>query len=539
MERGAAAQVRVDASLDGQVGRPVARNVAALTAAQGANLLLHVAWFAVLTAHLGSARLGVYVFAVAVPDLLGPIVDFGFTAIAARDIAQHPERERALVPNVFYLRLAVSLVCYGAVVAILHLAGYNPPDVRAATVATVITLLATMQSLQVTLEVRLRMGWVAAGNLTESLILVSGVAVLVHAGAGVMPFVWLYVGANAVNLVLVATRAVSVADLDWTPSTAALRPMLRSAIPLGAAGVVTGLYYRLDVFVLAWVQTSNAVGQFGAGYRFIDTIAAFPGFMVAVLNPVFARSVAAGRDVLRRRYATVMHLATVPTVIIGVGGAMTAWRALPALHAFKHYRGGGVVLAVLCPAAGLILVGSVASAVMYAANLQRQLLRIALAVLVVNTIFDFTLIPAFSYIGAAAATTAGEALSVLALALRRLLGLGWPLDRLAQSLRAGAVLAAVLGVGYALPPLVQLGLGVVVTPLAVVGTGALRPSDLAWLRRTVESADGAPPAEPDGSRPVGASATNTATAASRPNPARSPAPTATQPTTVGPTTKPR
>ncbi|HEV2369445.1 MAG TPA: flippase [Acidimicrobiales bacterium] len=512
----------VGGSLDGRVGRPVARNVAALSVAQLVNLLLHVAWFAVLTAHLGASRLGVYVFAVAVPDLLGPIVDFGFTAIAARDIAQHPQREAKLLPNLFYLRLLISLVCFGAVVVILHAAGYNPPDVHAATVAALITLLTTLQSLQVVLEVRLRMGWVAIGNLTESLILVAGVAVLSHAGAGVMPFVWLYVGANGINLGIAATRALQLGRLDWAPDPAVLRPLLRAALPLGAAGLVTGLYYRLDVFVLAWVQTSNAVGQFGAGYRFIDSVGAFPGLMVAVLNPVFARSVRAGREVLRRRYAAVMHLATVPTVVIGVGGSMTAWRALPAVHAFRHYHGGGVVLAVLCPAAGLILLGSVASAVMYAADQQRLLLRIAVAVLAVSAVLDFTLIPAFSYVGAAAATTAGEAVSVVALAvaIRRRLGVGWPLDRLAQSLRAGAALGAVLAVGYLLPPLVQLGLGVVAAPVALVLTGALRPSDLAWLRRE-------------------ATATNTATAASTPSPERSPAPSATQPTTVGPTTKPR
>jgi O-antigen/teichoic acid export membrane protein len=515
----------VAASLDGRVGRPVARNVLALSGAQGANSLLHLVWFALLTSHLGSAGLGVYVFAVAVPDLLGPIVDFGFTAIAARDVAQDPGREPTLVPNLFYLRLAVAVVLSGVTVAVLHAAGYRAMDVHAATVAVAITLLTTLQSFQVSLEVRLRMGWVAIGNLAESLVLVAGVVVLSHRGAGVMAFVWLYVAANGLSLGISAARALTLGRFRFTPAPAVLGPLVRAAAPLGAAGVVTGLYYRLDIFVLAWVQTSGAVGQYGAGYRFIDAVAVFPGLMVAVLNPVLARSYAAGGEVLRRRYAAVMHLATVPTVVVGVGGAMTAWRALPALHAFRHYHGGGVVLAVLCPAAGLILLGSVASAVMFAAHQQRALLGIAVVVLGFNALLDVTLIPAFSYVGAAAATTAGEAASVvvLAVAIRRRLGLGWPLDRLGQALRAGAVLAVVLAAGYLLPPLVQLALGLVTAPVAVLATGALGRSDLGWLRREVE----------------GATATNTAAAASSPSPARSPNPSATTPTSVGPRTRPR
>ena len=526
MERARTDAASVAASLDGRVGRPVARNVAALSGAQGASILLHLVWFAVLTAHLGATALGVYVFAVAVPDLLGPLVDFGFTAIAARDVAQDPGRESVLVPNLVYLRLAAAVVCSAAAVGVLHLAGYRSADVHAGTVAVVITLLTALQSFQVSLEVRLRMGWVAVGNLAEALILVGGVEVLIHRGAGVVAFVWLYVAANGVNVAIATTRALQLGRFSFSPAPRVLPPLLREAAPLGAAGVVTGLYYRLDIFVLAWVQSSNAVGQFGAGYRFIDAISVFPGVLVAVLTPVLARSWAGGRDLLRGRYSTVMHLATVPTVILGVGGAMTAWRALPALHAFHHYHGGGVVLALLCPAAGLIVLGSVASAVMYVAHQQRLLLGIAVAVLLVNCLLDFTLIPAFSYVGAAAATTAGEAISVaaLAVAVRRRLGIGWPLERLAQALAAGAVLAVVLAVGYLLPPLVQLALGLVAAPLAVVSTGALRASDLRWLRRDVDA---------------GAAATNTAAAASSPRPARSPAPSATAPTRVGPSTKPR
>ena len=470
--------------LDGRVGPAVARNATLLSGAQAANLLLHLVWFALLSSHLGPGPLGTYVFAVAVPDLLGPVVDFGFTAIVARTVAQRPGREPVLVPNLFYLRLAVALVAYGAAVGFLHLAGYHPATVHAALAATVITLVATLQALQVSLEVRLSMAWVAIGNLTESLMLVAGVVVLTRHHTGVLAFVWLYVAANAANLALAAGRALTMTRYRWAPRPAELPALLRAALPLGLAGVVTSLYYRVDVLVLARLHNSNAVGQFGAGYRFLDSFGAFPGLLVSLLNPVFARSSGRGQEVLRRRFGTVMHLATVPTVIFGVGGAMTAWRALPALHAFRHYHAGGVVLAILAPAAGLILMGSVLSAVLYNSHQQRLLLVVALGVLAVNGALVGGLVPAFSYIGAAAATTAVEAVSVAALAwaCHRRLGTGWPIERLGQTLAAGAILAVVLAAGYLLPPLVQLAMGLLAAPASVWGTGALTVEDLRVLR---------------------------------------------------------
>ena len=470
--------------LDGRVGQAVARNAGFLSGAQAANLLLHLVWFAVLSSHLGPGPLGTYVFAVAVPDLLGPVVDFGFTAIVARTVAQEPGRERSLVPNLFYLRLLVALIAYAGAAGFLHLAGYHPATVHAALAATVITVLATMSALQVSLEVRLSMAWVAIGNLTESLMLVVGVLVLTRHHTGVLAFVWLYVAANALSLALAAGRALTITHYRWVPRPAELPAVVRAALPLGLAGVVTGLYYRLDVLVLARLHSANAVGQFGAGYRFIDSFGAFPGLLVSLLNPVFARSSSREPGVLRRRFGVVMHLATVPTVIFGVGGAMTAWRALPALHAFRHYHAGGVVLAILAPAAGFILMGSVLSAVLYNSHQQRLLLAVALSVLAVNGVLVGVLVPIFSYLGAAAATTAVEAVSVAALAwaCHWRLGTGWPLDRLGQTLLAGAILAAVLAVGYLLPPLAQLGLGLVAAPAAVLATGALTAADLRVLR---------------------------------------------------------
>jgi O-antigen/teichoic acid export membrane protein len=284
-------------TLDGQVGRPVARNVAALWGAQGATLVLHLAWFAVLTAHLGSSRLGIYVFAVAIPDLLGPFVDFGFTTITARDVAQRPELEQGLVPNLFYLRLALSVVAYAVTLVVLDLAGYHPATLRAAAAAVLILVVASLQAFQVSLEVRLRMTWVGAGSLAEAVLLAGGVVVLAHRGSGIQSFVWLYVGANLVNYGVVAGRALSlVKGYRWAPAADLLRPMVRAALPLGAAGVVTGLYYRLNVLILARAHSSAAVGQFGAGYRFLDTVGAFPGLLVAVLIPVFSRAAASGAD---------------------------------------------------------------------------------------------------------------------------------------------------------------------------------------------------------------------------------------------------
>jgi O-antigen/teichoic acid export membrane protein len=473
----------VSVVLDGRVAAPAMRNVSYLTAAQAATTLLHLSAFAVIAAHLGPSRFGVYVFAIAVPDLLQPFADFGFKTSVTRDVAQHPAREPWLVPNLLYLRALSAAICYGGAAVVLPLAGYHAASVRAGLAAAALVGVVALQSFQVVLEVRLRLGWVALANLAEGVFLVGGVAVLARAHAGVLSFVWLYVGANALALSVITVRALGAARLEWRPRPQRWWPLVRVAAPLGAAAVVTGLYYRLGVFILARMQSSAAVGQYGAGYRFIDTVGVFPGLLMTVLNPVLARSWAAGRDVLARRYRTIAQLIVLPGIWVTVGGTMAAWRIVPHLHSFRAYRGAGVTLAVLTPAAGLILIGTVLSGVLYNAHLQALLLRIAVGVLAVNVILDVALIPGLSYTGAAVATTVGELVStvLLAGAVRRRLRLSWPWARLIRAAGAGALTALVMAAGYLVSPVVQVALGVLVFPLAALAFRAVTVADVSNL----------------------------------------------------------
>ena len=206
------------------------------------------------------------------------------------------------------------------------------------------------------------------------------------------------------------------------------------------------LYFRLDVMILARLKPPDDVGQYGAGYRFLEAFTVVPTMIMSVLAPVLARSFMEGAGVLQRRYGLAMHLVSVIAIGVSVGGAMTAWRVLPALPGFGAFDGGGVALAILSPAAGLILVGTIAQGALIAAHRQQRLLRISAAGLAFNLVLNLVLIPPYSYVGAAIATTATEVLLV-ALSLREVrlrLSLRWPLARLWPVLGATAAMAAAI-----------------------------------------------------------------------------------------------
>jgi O-antigen/teichoic acid export membrane protein len=466
------------------VAAGMAKGLTVLASSRGVVLGLQLVTISLLAGHLSPAGLGVFTFGVATANLFRFLPNFGLVQVLGRDIAQQPERERELLPNVVYLRLALGVLTYGLLGASLVLFGFDDAEVRAALIAGLI-LLIVIDSFRSSLEVRLRLGWVSIADTVEATATVIGAILLIRAGEGPEAFLWMYVVLKLVNAVMVWAAAGSMGEFSWRPRPALWPPLMRSALPLGLAGLLMALYFRLDVMILARLKPADDVGQYGAGYRFLEAFTVVPTMIMSVLAPVLARSFVEGAAVLQRRYGLAMHLVSVVAIGVSVGGAMTAWRVLPALPGFGEYDGGGVALSILSPAAGLILVGTIVQGALIAGHRQQRLLRISAAGLAANVALNLALIPSYSYIGAAIATTATEVLLV-ALSIRevrRRLSLRWPVTRMWPVVAAAVAMAAATALTYAVNPFLQVAIAAAVFLAVLAATGGLRPADLRPFRQ--------------------------------------------------------
>jgi O-antigen/teichoic acid export membrane protein len=466
------------------LGRPVVRNLALVFSGRAVTLALQFVAFAVAAAYLEPALLGIYTFAIALAALFRLLPAFSFDPVVTRDLAQRPADEPALVPNVAYVRLVLAAVAYGVLALTVVAGGYGETRIEAALVAGLVLPAIALDTFRNSLGIRLRLGWTAVADVLEAVLTLAGAIVLAAADAGVYAFLWLYVAVKFVNGLVLLAAVSRVADFDWRPRAADWPRLLRLGAPLALATVLIALYFRLDMVILARLKPDADVGQYGAAYKFLDTVLLVPALALGVIQPVIARSVMEGRELLRRRYSRSVQLMTVAGLGVAVLGGMTAARLVPALPGFKQYEGAGDALAILSVAAGLAFVGAVVQATLIATHRQRQLVYAAAVALVINVVLNLVLIPPYSYTGAAAATVATEvAVLLFSLWAVRPVGLGWPLGGLARALLAGGAAAAVLALAFPAPPLLQLALGLGAYGVAVVAVRAVSAEELALLRR--------------------------------------------------------
>ena len=392
----------------------------------GFSMLLLAVLLVIAGRFLGEEEYGKFSFALALAMIFETVIDFGLKEITTREIARNRPAAQALVAQTFGLKLVLAVVAsVGLVVAASLLR--PEPDVRlacyllgAASIlrSYLLTVRYTLQGIE-----RFGLDGIVVG-VDRLLLLVIGVGVLAG-GFGLIGLAVAFVAARVISLsaacVLVAAQIGS-----FRPAFDAARwlELQRRALPFGAFVVVLYLYSYADTVMLGVMRGDLETGLYNAAYRVYEGLANVGMVLQTVLIPRLSRYHATSRTAharLSRNGLLAGGLLALPTAAVGfvVAGPVVILLFGPA------YAASGGVLQLLAAGLVVVLPLSVLHAVALSAGAGGWLLRTAVIGCVLNVGLNLVLIPRFGMHGAAAATVAGEALSmtVLAWGLRRHL---WP-----------------------------------------------------------------------------------------------------------------
>ncbi len=466
----------------------LARNVVALAIAQGATLVLGFVLWVHLGRALGSERLGMVAFGMALVSYFVLVVTLGFDAVAVREAARDGAREAEILPLLLGARLVLAAGATAAFVGVTFMLDLGP-----AYQATVLVLGALVVARAVQLDwvyqAREQMGVAALRNAGAAAVtaglavaLVRGPADVVTAAAAVVagPLV-----ANAVLLAVYARESsVPRPRFVWREWKVLLAP----AIPLAVSGFVMQLYYNVDKLMLEGFRTTAEVGQYEVAYKLYALGIAAAGVLYTAFYPALSGAFGDAGAMRRegRRFGGVL-LALGPPVALA--GAVVAPDLLGLLFG-QDYLEATLALRVLFVYAGVTYVSMAFGVPLMAWDDERSYLRAVLGGGVANVVLNVALIPRFGIAGAAVATLASEAIVMVGMAVRyrRLSGTLHPglLARGAAAAVGGGLLPAGAGVALGLPLAATLTLVAVGVAAAGWISGLIAPRTLldALLRRS-------------------------------------------------------
>jgi O-antigen/teichoic acid export membrane protein len=245
------------------------------------------------------------------------------------------------------------------------------------------------------------------------------------------------------------------------------RDLLRWSIPLGAAGALNTIYFRIDTILLSELASNRQVGMYGVAYKFVESFIVLPSFFMITLLPEFARLQQQHervRQIMQKAFA-VIGVAIPPMLILTAGFAPEIVRVVGG----PGFADAALVLQILMLGVGISYFTGVFNEVLLATNRQGKLFKAMLMILPVNVALNFALIPMWGARGAAVAFTISEflAFALSAWYCRYIGAFPKPEHGLGVLLAAGCMslvlLLKLFSVVDSLAPILLLGLGALIS----------------------------------------------------------------------------
>jgi O-antigen/teichoic acid export membrane protein len=422
---------------------------------------------------LGVVPYGQYKVVLNYLTLLVICADGGLTTICVREMARDEQNSERTLGNALALRVGIGLALVPLAIGLALLLYWKPVDapVRMGVIAAacIVPMQLVNMSLIAVFQVRQRMLYAVAGEVLGKLAQFAAVFVLVKTARmglySVLAVVWLTMGLNLLVSVVAAGRLMRVRLYFDLPIW---RQFLMAALPLGLAGILGSIYFRIDTLLLyQWASDKEAAGLYSTAAGIYELSLSISSAFITAAFPVLVGQAALGIARARVGIQRSFDFLALMAAPVAVSIAVLAPQAVAFVtRGDVRFAPAAEPLRVLIVAAAFSYLTSLMAYLLYAIDRQRDTLVVNAFILVANVALNLYLIPRKGAVGAAWATLATECLSLCCTStfVRRRYHFYPSLERLPRILLAAGLMGLTLRwadrQGLHLPALFVIGVGV-------------------------------------------------------------------------------
>jgi O-antigen/teichoic acid export membrane protein len=465
----------------------VVKNTAAQIASRGIEGATNVVVAILLARVLGAASLGGFTYLSNYGSLFVFLGTLGLNLLMAREVARCRGEARRYLSNALGMGLVLAIITLAAQVGIIRLVSSDPLARKGVYLAAAFTIFHSGELLFVGVFYALeRMELETLGIVIEKAALLAAVLALMRAGYGVLAVLAAFAGAKVLLCLVYLVVSRRLVGFPRPAFDLALwRRLAAEGWPFSLNLLLTAVYFQAYVVVLLAIMVSDeSAGYFRAGSIVALGLPLVAAGLNNALLPLMARAHPDRREAFElglERSFTALALLGLPSTAGLIALAPPLVRALfgprfaPAVLCFQ-------LVAVTVP---LKFAASTIGTGLTAANRQPERTLAAGLGAALGIGLNFALIPRFAHDGAAVAAVAGD-VAILVLSWVYLRRTGYRLAVARLSLRptiAAAITAVSLWFARGASLALTIPLGTAIFAAAAYGLGAVRRSDLEWLRQ--------------------------------------------------------
>lgn len=376
------------------------------------NVFTGLAITAMLARYLGTRGFGELNLALLYFSFAGVVVNFGYKAIIVRELSRKEGKEErninAIITSGFLLQLASTIVAALGLFLYLSVKDYSNELTFQILLLSSAHFIDILMVFDPVFRARLRMVYSVYASIGYRLVHLVLILFCIYFGLSLTQIIftyWLSILSKVLLSYFFGSRLINL-HFRWDPNR--MKSILNNSFFLGLSGCLWIVYYRVDTFMLDWLQGVEAVGMYSAAFRFVDYAFLLSGLVMTSVYPLMAERFPDNPIGLQRIYQkTIDYLAI-------IGGGLSLPFFIGAPYAVRLIFGDDYTPAVptvqvfgFIPL--LIFVNNACGHMLLVLGLQgKPMLSMRLLGVGMNVGMNIVMIPRYGYLGAAITTVLSE-----------------------------------------------------------------------------------------------------------------------------------
>ncbi len=359
----------------------------------------------VLTRYLGTDGYGQYTTVFAYLFFFATIGDLGLYLVTVNELGKKGIDQIKVFSNAFSMRFFSGIFLMLAANLLVWFFPY-PTEIKLGTLIISISMLLMMsdQVLVAVFQQKMKTKYVAVAEITGKIIILFSTIWVVKNDFGFLAVLWTVVGGFTIHFLinLIYARKLIKFHLDF--NWGVWESILKKSWPVATYMLFSMLYFKADTIILSLFHPASEVGLYGAPYKMLEVLIAFPAIFMGLVSPHLSKAWSDKKIENFKKYFQkafdFLSFLTWPMI----WGTLALSTPLVTLIAGKDFAQAGPILNILIIATGVIFMAHLSSFAVVAIEKQRKMLKYYIVAAVLALILYFSLIPTYSYWAAAGVT---------------------------------------------------------------------------------------------------------------------------------------
>ena len=388
----------------------ILRNVISLLTGQVVAKLLSLGCVIFLARRLGVEGFGTYGTVMAYLTLFAAFAESGLNTVTIREVSQDYTQSNSYFWHVLILRGLLTLLSFGCMIFLGGIWKADEFPLIFIISCGLFLFPEAIRKLGISmLSAYERMDVVAVLDVVAIVFRYLPFLIAVFFGASLHVAFLLLVGSwmCVAAIWIVITRKYCAIQRVSAVRLQQLWDIFYESLPFGVVFILSIIYFKADIIMLANIQGKAAVGLYEGAYKFIEAAMFIPTSIVSVLLPVMSRSFVADKDTYSKLYVHSTRILAIGILPVVIFVSFFAKNIILLVYG-EAYLPSASALSLLIWTLFFIFLNAPVGNIVATSKLMHAFLPYAIGNTLLNIVLNALLIPQYSFLGASFTTVFTE-----------------------------------------------------------------------------------------------------------------------------------